>query len=372
VKHASGITLLLSGHKAGTPCPVYHSGSLISGMVVLSKPSSVTSLEVKLEGYTSVREIQGGGRSSIVFYSDQLIAWDATGASLPDEFSFRRIVPIYSHNGRLLPPSFDSRLSAIPGFRVSVNWSISIRITRKRTSPLSVFRRIARLAVPIVYLPRTRPPMPGPFPISSTHSSPSQPRTSFVDLVPSRKEHIIPIHTQIYLPNSQITPMTEVISFRIVLSAPEMYLKPFLALPSHSPFLPLGNAASPASEPSSRPATVQLVRRIGADPRETFVVVVGELTTSTARGSILAEALLSTPELGQDSVSWWGQLCVPLGLASPGGFVADRLAVQDVLVLTLNAPSMTNSHMFPFRQAVPIRLTTDLPGASDALPVTEV
>jgi hypothetical protein len=48
VKHSSGITLLLSGHKAGTSCPVYHSGSLISGMVVLSKPSSVTSLEVKV------------------------------------------------------------------------------------------------------------------------------------------------------------------------------------------------------------------------------------------------------------------------------------------------------------------------------------
>jgi hypothetical protein len=48
VKHSSGITLLLSGHKAGTSCPVYHSGSLISGMVVLSKPSSVISLEVKV------------------------------------------------------------------------------------------------------------------------------------------------------------------------------------------------------------------------------------------------------------------------------------------------------------------------------------
>jgi len=182
----------------------------------------------------------------------------------------------------------------------------------------------------------------------------------------------MPIHTQIYLPHSQITPMTEVISIRIVLSAPEMYLKPFLALPSQSSFLPLGNAASPASEPSSRPVTVQLVRRIGADPRETFVVVVGELSTPTTRGSILAEALLSQPELGQDSVSWWGQLCVPLGLASPGGFVADRLAVQDALVLTLNVPGMMNTHVLPFKQVVPIRFTTDLPGASDALPVTEV
>lgn len=161
VKHGSGITLLLLGHKAGTTFPAYQSGSVLNGMVVLAKPAGVASLEVKvrglqftaallklilcqLEGSVSVREIQGGGRSSTVFYSDQLITWDATGASLPDEFSFRRIVPIFSDAGRLLPPTFDSRLSAIPGFRVSVIWSIVVSVTRTRTGPLSLFRRTTR------------------------------------------------------------------------------------------------------------------------------------------------------------------------------------------------------------------------------------
>jgi hypothetical protein len=165
--------------------------------------------------------------------------------------------------------------------------------------------------------------------------------------------------------------MTEVIPFRIVLSAPETYLKPFLISHSHSSFLPLGNATGPESDPISGPVSVQLVRRIGADPRETFVVVVGELATSTTRGSLLAEGMLGQAEVGQDSVSWRGQFCVPLGLASPGGFVADRLVVQDQLVLTLNLPNM-NTHLFPFKQVVPMRLTTDLPGTSDALPVTDV
>ena len=81
-----------------------------------------------------------------MFYSDQLISWNATSASLPDEFSFRRTVPVFSDAGRLLPPAFDSRLSAIPGFRVSVNWSIVVKVTRARTSPLSLFRRTARCA----------------------------------------------------------------------------------------------------------------------------------------------------------------------------------------------------------------------------------
>ena len=165
--------------------------------------------------------------------------------------------------------------------------------------------------------------------------------------------------------------MTEVIPFRITLSAPVSYLNPFLVTPSPSSFLLLGSGVTPAPDPTSGPISVHLVRRIGADPRETFVVVVGELATSCTRGATLAEGLLSQPEIGQDSVSWWGQLRVPPDLASAGGFVADRLVVQDLFVLTLNPPGM-HAHVFPFKQVVPMRLTTDLPGTSDAIPITEV
>jgi hypothetical protein len=48
VKHSSGITVILSGHRAGTSLPLYPSGSLISGVVVLSKVESITSLDVKV------------------------------------------------------------------------------------------------------------------------------------------------------------------------------------------------------------------------------------------------------------------------------------------------------------------------------------
>jgi len=48
VKHGSGITLLLSGHHPTSPLPLYPSGSVMHGMVVLSKPGGVTSLEVKV------------------------------------------------------------------------------------------------------------------------------------------------------------------------------------------------------------------------------------------------------------------------------------------------------------------------------------
>ncbi|KAI9507616.1 hypothetical protein F5148DRAFT_1307148 [Russula earlei] len=387
VKHGSGITLILSGHQAGTPLPLYSSGSLMSGMIALAKPTGVASVDVKLEGSISIREIQGGGRSSVCFFSDQLVAWTASGSRLPDDFRFRRIVPSYSHDQRLLPPTFDSRLSSIPGFRVSVKWAVVVTFTRARTNPLFFLRRTSRLSVPIGYIPRTRPPLQGLFPFA-----PSSPNTSFVDIVPTRREHTPPIHTQVAFffprggkliiradmipprPNqiylrSQITPMTEVIPFRIVLSAPDSYLKPFLNGPSPASFLPLGG--SPIEDTSSGPVCVQLMRRIGADPRETFVVVVGELATSTERGAVIGEGILSNPEIGQETVSWRGEVRVHLDRAMPGGFITDRLVVQDVLVLTLNAPTV-HTHAFPFRQVVPMRLTTDLPGTSGAAVITGV
>jgi hypothetical protein len=116
---------------------------------------------------------------------------------------------------------------------------------------------------------------------------------------------------------------------------------------------------------------VQLVRRIGADARETFVVVVGELATSATRGTVLSDGMLSKAEVGQGSISWWGELRVPLDHANAGGFTANRLIVQDVLVLTLDIPSL-HSHAFPFKQVVRMRLTTDLPGTSGAVSVTGV
>lgn len=48
VKHGSGITVILSGHKAGTSLPLYPSGSSIRGVVFLSKLESVESLDVKV------------------------------------------------------------------------------------------------------------------------------------------------------------------------------------------------------------------------------------------------------------------------------------------------------------------------------------
>jgi hypothetical protein len=134
----------------------------------------------------------------------------------------------------------------------------------------------------------------------------------------------------------------------------------------------MGGETTPAADHTDNPVSVRLVRRIGADPRETGVVVVGELATScTRRSASLAEGTLGKAVVGPGIVSWCGEMRLRPGSVSAGGFDADGLVVQDDLVLTLNAPGV-QTHAFPFRQAVPIRLTTDLPGTSEAVLVTKV
>jgi hypothetical protein len=78
VKHGSGITLLLLGHRAGTTFPVYQSGRLLSGIVVLAKPVGVASLDVKvrdLQLASALLKLSRGTVGSIRFCSGNPRRW---------------------------------------------------------------------------------------------------------------------------------------------------------------------------------------------------------------------------------------------------------------------------------------------------------
>jgi hypothetical protein len=76
--------------------------------------------------------------------------------------------------------------------------------------------------------------------------------------------------------------MTEPIPFRIILWAPDAYLKSSIVTCSSTSFLPLDGGATTVSEDAG-PVRVHVVRRIGADPRSTFVMVVGRLRVGLTR-----------------------------------------------------------------------------------------
>ncbi|KAA1469678.1 hypothetical protein DENSPDRAFT_636827 [Dentipellis sp. KUC8613] len=390
IKQENIITLVLAGHTGDSRIPMYTSGSIVSGLVTLSKVSSIISVEVRMEGSIRVREVAGGGSGSTQLLSDTLYSWDHQlhEGPAPYEFTFRAQVPTY-HEGlgrgrQLLPPSFDSRLTAIPGFRVSVQYEFVVAVTRVRMGPL-LWRRQTRLRVPFTYKPLTRPPISAPLTLRPNTSKRGD--ILFNDMISSADRDAPPIETQIYLPGSQITPITERINFRITLSAPDVYLTPFLLDPTPlSSFHPIASSQSVTSLASSLPGSVRqpllggsrrpgpvrvsIERHITADARATGVVVLHPKGRFVAARTPLAEGLVFQAERGPGWVSWWGEVSVPPDVQCCG-FMTDKLSVKDVLVLHVNAPAV-HTHVLPFRQSVPLRLTSCSAKSTSATKVYEV
>ena len=161
VRQEGTVTLVLSGHSGTGDLPVYHSGSLVRGLVTLLKTDSVSSVVVnvrldcptkevdddltdvfQLEGSVRVRDLQGGDGASY-FLSETLFSWDGHGTA-PHEFNFETLlgsfIPPISER-RLLPPSFSARLSQIvPGFSVCIRYEFVVSVMRN-AGPLEFWKR---------------------------------------------------------------------------------------------------------------------------------------------------------------------------------------------------------------------------------------
>ncbi|TFY74293.1 hypothetical protein EWM64_g9717, partial [Hericium alpestre] len=375
VKQDNLITLILAGHMGDAQQPMYTSGSIVSGLVTLSKVTGISAIEVKMEGGIKVKETAGGGSGSSQLISDTLYVWDQQlhQGPPPSEFTFRGRIPAHhndtSREPQVLPASFDSRLTAVPGFRVRVQYEFVVSVTRVWMVPVPWKRQI-RLRVQFVYKPLTRPAHSGPFPLISNTSS-KRPHTAFVDMIRPRKPGCPPIETQIYLPGSQITPITERISFRVTFTGPDAYLLPFFeSTPSLPSFHPMPFAQSATSLTSSLPNSMRqpllgrgsrptptgplrmsIVRQIGADARATGVVVLTPFRgrSAIAASATLAEGCVFQAEKGSGWIRWWGEISVPPDVQCCG-FTTDKLTVKDVLVLDVNLPGF-DTHVLPFKQS---------------------
>ncbi|KAI0027741.1 hypothetical protein K488DRAFT_60562 [Vararia minispora EC-137] len=324
VKQENSVTLVLSGHSGINESLAYTSGSIIRGLVTLSRPENIVSIVVNLEGTLKVRELQGGTISTSAFLCETLYTWNNSvyhdGA--PPEFNFETTVPVFvppASERRVLPPSYENRASAIPGFRVSVQYEFVVSVTR-HTNPMDFWKKRTRYA-----------------------------------------------YLQLFLPQSQIIPLGERITFQLTLRAPDPYLAPVLrAVAAAQPlvsFLPIPSSPDTTrtlfelASRTQRPLNVRLERRVKVDARDTGGFVFGR-----SRGrkfdmtEILPEAHLHQEKYEKGKLNWGGFIDVPDGV-SCASFVADRLSVQDFLVVSVDVPGM-RTHEFPFRQRIPMRLTS--------------
>ena len=106
-----------------------------------------------MEGTIRVRELQGGGLGAAVFVTEMLYMWERGGRqeAPPTDFSFEMRMPTYASGSsggggglarrRLLPPSYDSRLTSIPGFGTTVQYEFVVSVRRIRATPLDLLKK---------------------------------------------------------------------------------------------------------------------------------------------------------------------------------------------------------------------------------------
>ncbi len=85
-----------------------------------------------------LQEVAGGGSHQLQILNDTLYTWDAERqASFPAKVTFRYTLPThYTHKESgeryRLPPSYEARLSSMPGFDVEIRYAIVVTVTRTR------------------------------------------------------------------------------------------------------------------------------------------------------------------------------------------------------------------------------------------------
>ncbi|KAL5519882.1 hypothetical protein ACEPAG_1542 [Sanghuangporus baumii] len=257
----AGVTLMLNGQEECATVPEYGRGARVDGTVSFANSSSITKVEVKIEGHVIVEEVAGNGSSCTPVLSELLVYWDAPNrlggygsghasgsfapqpGSCPHSFAFNATLPTHytEEDGSAcpLPPSFAETLPGIPGFHCNVRYEINIALTRVRDMKVKTlraqWRRNTVFRVPIEYRPRTRPSQPAPFP---TNSDPNKgPITRFMATLDSNTPSVKPLKAVLYLPNSQITPLSLTIPFYLRVSGPESTMKAY-SRPPLSSFLP--------------------------------------------------------------------------------------------------------------------------------------
>lgn len=189
-----------------------------------------------------VRELAGNGKAKTIVLSEQLVYWDAptrlrgtrrqqkqqqhqghlrsdtrstspspvfsltASEHCPASLSFKSTLPSHfvdEHGERTpLPPSFSEGLTAVPGFRVGVNYAIFVTVTRLREQrsnfsvPWRSKTKAVLLKAPVEYLPRTRPSMAPPFP-SSSNLMVRTPVTRFTGSMESHSPQTQPVRTHV-------------------------------------------------------------------------------------------------------------------------------------------------------------------------------
>ncbi|KII86689.1 hypothetical protein PLICRDRAFT_114185 [Plicaturopsis crispa FD-325 SS-3] len=349
-KHGD-VALRLAQEEDNVALPVYGSGGVVTGTVDLSaKLEGVTSVEVKIEGILRLQEVAEAGTATSKLCLDSALLWikdRANGGICPPSLSFSLTLPAtfkYGDETYPLPPMYEVHLSGVPGFRASIDYSVSAVVNRPNTKSLfGITIGNTHITTPFVYSPRTRPAVPLPPPLIGKSGVPTlTPQWKlFEAFIPARFPGGQEIISRFYVPASRTFCMSEPIPFYVVFSSSAFTLATFL------PYAP--------SVKHKQCTRAQLLRQSTVDVRNTTIM---GTKTDIWRVDKIGEGVFRHAGDGPDWIAFSGEVVVNDSV-KVGGFKAGGLTVKDCLVLSMDPPDPARAPFKALRQQVPVRLTTD-------------
>ncbi|KAL1760210.1 hypothetical protein FB107DRAFT_203406 [Schizophyllum commune] len=363
LKHSKNaeVSLRLDAQEEGTSLPVYGRGADIEGAVLVQRTDGVRSVEVKIEGKLRLKEMGEGGTNSVRLCSESALLWirNPRRHDCPPILPFRFQLPL-NHEAEdktyPLPPTHTVKLSGLPGFYASIEYTIIATIQRPPSGPnlplvkssfLGITPGTITLPTAFLYQPRTRPPDPLPRPLSlSRHGFRSAPEWICHDasIQPQAGSGANSIAVRLYLPTARVFALTQRIPFHLSFHSTSHTL----AL-----FLPIGPTAHFLG--GKRPTRLQLLRQSAVNVRNATSL---GTKTDMWRVDRIGEASFRHTGDGPTWSAFSGVIDIEEGVSVPG-FRAAGLNVKDCIVLSVSPPEGYKSPFSELRETIPVRLTTD-------------
>ncbi|KAG1843000.1 hypothetical protein DFJ58DRAFT_805244 [Suillus subalutaceus] len=337
-----GVSLRLAGQDGHLTLPVYGYGASVEGTLDVHKRDGITSVEVQIEGTLLMEEVAEGGAANCKLFLNKTILWVKDRiyeSSCPRSLPFSLPLPTtFSDGGKTypLPPSHESHLSGLPGFRARVKYSISVIAVKPNIIPHAVKSSLLgggdwTISTPFEYLPRTRP------------SSALPPSLVFPTLIHANQGGQ-DIMVKLYLPASRTFCMHEPIPFHVMFSSSAMSL---------AAFMPLGPVVTTPLK--TQHTKIQLLRQTTVDVRNALIL---GTRTDIWRVDCIGEGAFRHAGDGAHWLAFSGDIYISPDI-KVGGFKAGGFSIKDCVVLTMTPPDLSKSPFKELRLTVPVRLATD-------------
>ncbi|KAF9533091.1 hypothetical protein CPB83DRAFT_845820 [Crepidotus variabilis] len=366
-----GVILRLNAQKDNVEVPVYGINGQVDGVIELLKTEAVESVEVKIEGHLSVKELGEGGSSTALLCLDSRKLWEKSSQSstCPASLRFSLGLPAsFEHEKKTypLPPSFHVKLSGLPGFVATIDYSVSAIVVKPQTAPVGHVKIQAHfntiginigttiVSTPFLYHPRSRSAVALPAPLQYVHKEfePTSEWKTIESVMQSRSTSRPDIVTKLYIPSSRTYCISQQIPFHLTIQS-----KSSVSLAAFLPYSPTGNKSS------KKITQIQLLRQTSVDVNSQRPGVEDHAHPKSARTDMwridcIGEGIFRHVGDDQTWICYSGEIRIDPTMKLTG-FRAAALSVKDSLLFTITPPEVTRSPFWELREAIPIRLTTD-------------